>query len=156
MYSLAQTSLWWPGLRSGIGSVCNAWVPCAKRWPNRDKPLVTSDLSLGLWKKLWVNLLKKDSNWYILSSRTFLVSTLAQSYRGWKPSLQATAFPRESLLTIDHKGRDLHHNGISKSLRVARIILASQQSSQSGSENIEKNIGRTVTFPHSNANLAQT
>jgi hypothetical protein len=24
MYSLAQTSLWWPGLRSGIGSVCNA------------------------------------------------------------------------------------------------------------------------------------
>lgn len=66
MYSLAQTSIWWPKLRDSITKISDSCMHCAQHRPNKSEPLITTPLPSDPWRKVGVDLLKKDSKWYIV------------------------------------------------------------------------------------------
>ncbi len=66
MQNLAQVSVWWPGLHKDITTISDTCVHCAEHRPNKSEPLITSPLPSAPWRKVGVDLFKKNEKWYIV------------------------------------------------------------------------------------------
>lgn len=66
MYALAQTSVWWPGLRDDIATISDTCAHRAESRPNKSEPLITTPLPSKPWEKVGVDLLKKNAKWFIV------------------------------------------------------------------------------------------